>query len=104
MEPRNGVVVTSGRLIFAATLDEGKLCAYDQETGDVLWATDLPAASEGVPAVYEAGGRAYLVLPVCTVKGTNLPRDRSAIPQPLTHPVERSYIAFVLPPDSGSAK
>jgi quinoprotein glucose dehydrogenase len=104
MEPRNGVVVTGGGLIFAATLDEGKLRAYDQETGDVLWSTDLPAASEGVPAVYEAGGREYLVLPVCTVKGTNLPRDRSAIPQPLTHPVERSYIALALPPGSGSEK
>ncbi len=97
MEPRNGMVVTGGGLIFAATLDEGKLRAYDSTTGQVLWSTDLPAASEGTPAVYEEQGREYLVLPVCTVKGTNLPRDRSAIPQPETHPVERGYIAFALP-------
>ena len=55
----------------------------------------------GSPSVYEAAGREYLVLPVCTVKGTNLPRDRSAIPQPLTHPLKRSYIAFALPEDRG---
>ncbi len=96
MEPRNGMVVTGG-LIFAATLDEGKLRAYDTSTGQVLWSTDLPAASEGTPAVYEEQGREYVVLSVCTVKGTNLPRDRSAIPQPETHPIERSYIAFALP-------
>ncbi len=97
MEPRNGMVVTGGGLIFAATLDEGKLRSYDTSTGQVLWSTDLPAASEGTPAVYEEQGREFVVLPVCTVKGVNLPRDRSAVPQPETQPTKRSYIAFALP-------
>lgn len=103
MEPRNGMAVTGGGLIFAATIDEGKLRAYDSSTGQVLWSTDLPAASEGTPAVYEEQGREFVVLPVCTVKGTNLPRDRSAIPQPETQPLERGYIAFALP-DTAAAQ
>ena len=30
----------------------------------MLWEYDLPAASEGVPAVYEAAGREFVVIPV----------------------------------------
>ena len=62
MLPRSGPVVTASGLIFMATKDEGKLRAYDENTGEVLWEVDLPAASEGVPAVYEVDGREYLVL------------------------------------------
>jgi quinoprotein glucose dehydrogenase len=62
MMSRNGPVVTASGLIFIATKDEGKLRAYDEENGKVLWETDLPAASEGVPAVYEVDGREYIVL------------------------------------------
>lgn len=103
MEPRNGLAVTSSGLIFAATVDEGRLRAYDENTGQVLWSVELPAASEGVPAIYQENGREYLVVCATSVKGTSLPRDRSAISQPHTKPVERSYIAYVLPADLAAA-
>jgi quinoprotein glucose dehydrogenase len=55
------MIVTSTGLIFIAASD-GKLRALDEETGKVLWTTTLPAGAEGVPAMYEAGGRQYLVV------------------------------------------
>jgi quinoprotein glucose dehydrogenase len=85
MKPRGGAVITGGGLIFYATSDEAKLRAYDQATGTVLWTTDLPAASHAVPAVYEQGGREYIV--VCA----------AANKWPTTEPVQRAYIAFALP-------
>ena len=47
--PRGGVLVTAGGLVFVATSTDRKLRAYDEDTGKVVWETNLPAASEGVP-------------------------------------------------------
>ena len=60
--PRGGPVVTAGGLIFVATKSDNKLRAYDQQTGKALWAAKLPAGPEGVPAVYEVGGREYIAI------------------------------------------
>jgi len=95
MLPRNGPVVTASGLIFIATKDEGKLRAYDQDTGKVLWEVNLPAASEGVPAIYEVDGREYLVVCATSPKEAEVPRDGP--PPPTAEPVHRSYIAFALP-------
>ena len=38
--------------------------AYDSDTGKALWSRELPAAQEGVPAVYSAGGREYVAIAV----------------------------------------
>ena len=65
-QQRGGPVVTAGGLIFAATNDK-KLRAYDEETGKTVWEPTLPAAAEGVPAVYEISGREYIV--VCAAAG-----------------------------------
>ena len=75
MMSRNRRVVTASGLVFIATKDEGKLRAYDEESGKVLSETDLPAASEGVPAVYEVDGREYIVLCAASAKQTAIPRD-----------------------------
>jgi quinoprotein glucose dehydrogenase len=61
-------VVTAGGLIFAATNDK-KFRAYDADTGKVIWETDLPTSAEGVPAVYEIGGREYIALCVAAGNG-----------------------------------
>ncbi len=88
-------MVTASGLYFIATKDEGKLRAYDQENGKVLWSMDLPAASEGVPAIYEVNGREYLVVCATSAKQTEIPRDGPE--QPTAAPVHRSYIAYALP-------
>jgi quinoprotein glucose dehydrogenase len=95
MMPRNGPVVTAGGLIFIATKFEGKLHAYDQQTGKEVWSVDLPAAAEGVPAVYQVDGREFIVICATTGKQTAIPRDGPS--QPTEGPVHRSYLAFALP-------
>jgi len=91
MAPRGGAVVTRTGLIFYATRDEGKLRVYDERTGEVLWTADLPAASQAVPAVYEEGGREYIV--VCAT-AEKYPKA----------PVQRAYIAFALPVAAENAR
>jgi quinoprotein glucose dehydrogenase len=62
--PRGGVVATGGGLLFIGTSSDRKFRAYDADTGQVLWSYDLPAATEGVPAVYSAGGKQYVAIAV----------------------------------------
>ena len=57
---RNGVVVTAGGLVFIGTWSDRTLRAFDKETGKTLWERELRANPEGIPAVYEAGGRQYI--------------------------------------------
>jgi len=58
---RNGPVVTAGGLIFIGTNADGTVRAFDKDTGKVLWARELDANPEGLAAVYEVGGRQYVV-------------------------------------------
>lgn len=87
---RGGPVVTAGGLIFTATNDR-KFRAWDVDTGKVLWEADLPAAAEGVPAVYEINGREYIA--VCAAQGNgpnvNLPGAAK--------PFQNAYVVFALP-------
>ena len=61
-------MATAGGLLFIATASDRKFRAYDQDSGRVLWEKDLPAGAEGVPAVYEIGGREYIALCAGKVK------------------------------------
>jgi quinoprotein glucose dehydrogenase len=86
--PRGGVVATAGGLLFSATTSDRKFRAYDRDTGKVLWTTDLPEGAEGVPAVYEVGGREYVVMCVAAGNGMmNGPAAQKA----------GAYIAYALP-------
>jgi quinoprotein glucose dehydrogenase len=55
-----GPVVTAGGLIFVGTADK-MVRALDEQTGKVLWERELSAPVEGIPAVYEVGGKEYIV-------------------------------------------
>ena len=101
MMPGNGPVVTAGGLILVATKSEGKLHVYDKGTGKEIRTADLPAASEGVPAVYEVSGREYIALCATTAKSSAIPRDGA--PELSKGPMNRSYVAFALP-NSSAAK
>lgn len=93
-DPRGGPVVTAGGLIFAATASDHKVRAYDEDNGKVLWEYELPTGSDGTPAVYEQGGREYIVFCVAGGDGLNLggrPRDPAAAPP------QNAYVAFALP-------
>ena len=53
--------MTKGGLVFHAGGD-GKVRAYDEDTGQVLWTGTFRGSTSGVPVSYEAKGRQYFVL------------------------------------------
>ena len=57
-----GAIVTGGGLIFMAGTTDNMLRAYDQDTGDVLWETKLPAGGNATPSTYMVNGKQYLVI------------------------------------------
>ncbi len=62
-ENYGGPAVTAGGLLFiGATNHDRKFHAYDKLTGKLLWETTLPAAGNATPAVYQAGGREFVVI------------------------------------------
>jgi quinoprotein glucose dehydrogenase len=90
--PRGAPLVTAGGLVFVATAQDRTLRAYDRETGEALWAQELPGGSEGIPATYEIGGRQYLAVPVAAGAGLFAPTVEPAAAEP-----ERAYVVFALP-------
>jgi len=93
--PKSGFVITAGGLVLFAGNDS-KLYALDKDTGKVLCTKDLPNGSLGVPAVYEANGREYVLLAVSG--GNGFPAGGRMAPGGTTPPaISKSYIAFALP-------
>ena len=85
---RKGMVVTAAGLIFA-TAGDGRVYAYDADNGNILWKDDLGRTNPGgIPAMYEANGRQYLV--VCS---TGRVKDKTKKDED----VPRGYIVFALP-------
>lgn len=83
-ENYGGSVVTSNGLLFiAATSFDRKFHVFDKLTGQLLWETTLPFAGNATPAVYEVGGREFVVI-AC---GGGKSKDPSGA----------TYIAFALP-------
>ncbi len=93
---RGNPVVTGGGLFFNATSTDRKFRARDSATGKILWEADLPAASEGIPAVYEAGGREFIVIPV---GGDGLWAPKLPLPKAGNN----QYIAYALPAGATAA-
>ena len=88
--PRGGLAASAGGLLFAGTSSDRKFRARDAETGKVIWEYDLPAATEGVPALYEAGGRQFVVIPV---GGNGMFSNQLGLQKAGTS----QYMAFALP-------
>ena len=79
-----GVVTAGGVLFIGATLFDNKFHAFDKSNGKLLWEATLPAAGSATPAVYEAGGREFVVI------GAGGIHNKKGKPS-------TSYIAFSLP-------
>ena len=85
---RKGMIVTSTGIVFAICGD-GKLYGYDEGTGNVLWTADLGRTNpSGIPAMYEANGRQYLV--VCST-GALIDKTKKE------EDVPKGYVVFALP-------
>jgi quinoprotein glucose dehydrogenase len=89
---RNGIMPTKAGIIFLAGND-GKMRAYDEDNGKVLWMGTLPGPSRGVPVIYEYQGRQYLV--VAATPGGGGRGGGGAAPGGANAP--RGFIAFALP-------
>ena len=61
-ESYGGPVVTASGLLFIAGTKDSKLRAYDKRSGDLVWETQLPAASFATPSTYQVDGKQYIVL------------------------------------------
>ena len=76
--------LTATGVIFCAGTPDQKIRAFDSNTGKQLWEYKMPFAGYAQPAIYEAGGRQYVVI-AATGGG-----------QPAT-PEGDAYMAFALP-------
>jgi quinoprotein glucose dehydrogenase len=85
--PKIGPVVTATGLIFTGARDK-HVRAIDAETGKTVWEMEMPTAMEGIPAVYEVGGRQFLVF--CAAAQAGLTRATE-------EKIEGAYIALALP-------
>jgi quinoprotein glucose dehydrogenase len=92
---RYGIVVTKGGVVFHAGGD-GKVRAYDEDTGQVLWTGTFRGSTSGVPVSYEAKGRQYFVVISSAGGGRGGGRGAAAAPEEPERPV--GAIAFALPP------
>ncbi len=102
---RAGIIPTATGLVFIAGGD-GKIRAYDEDTGKVLWEKAIGGTSRGVPVMYEMNGREYLVVSATSGggRGAAAPPDASAPPS-LDAPSQTApsgYIAFALPSKPGA--
>ncbi|MPZ20356.1 MAG: PQQ-binding-like beta-propeller repeat protein [Luteitalea sp.] len=94
---RRGIIVTSTGLLFVNGPD-GKLRAYDAANGEVLWTYQLPAGTQGIPAMYEAKGLQFLVVPSSAQPSFGSERRGRG----RADDAVRGYIAFALPAGVGS--
>lgn len=85
---RKGMVVTASGLVFA-TAGDGRVYAYDADNGNVLWKKEVGRNNpEGIPAMYEANGKQYLV--VCSTG--SLPEGADS-----ESSVPKGYVVYALP-------
>ena len=82
-ENYGGPVVTAGGLIFIGATKDEKFRAFDKDTGELLWETELPAGGYATPATYEVNGKQYVVIAAGGAKMGTKPGD--------------AYVAFALP-------
>jgi quinoprotein glucose dehydrogenase len=98
---RNGPVVTAGGLIFIGTLGDRTLHAYDKDNGKILWQKPLDANPEGIPAVYQTGGRQFVVFGARGLVGYPGQPTMALLPGKVA---AQGYYAFALPGPVKAAK
>jgi quinoprotein glucose dehydrogenase len=99
VRPRNGPVVTAGGLVFVANSQDCMLRAYDAATGNVLWEHELEANPEGIPAIFEVGGRQYVAFAAGASWGSGSdPVWKNAFHRKPGKIEAQGYHVFALPP------
>ncbi|MCC7010659.1 MAG: PQQ-binding-like beta-propeller repeat protein [Acidobacteria bacterium] len=91
---RTGIMPTKAGIVFEAGGD-GKLRAYDEDTGKILWMGDFAGQSRGVPVMYESKGRQYLVIAAVAGGAPAAPGQPAVQELPPGTPI--GHIAWALP-------
>ncbi len=63
VENYGGPIVTASGLLFIAATKDGFFRAFDKNTGQLLWETQLPYPAFATPSTYQVDGKQYIVLP-----------------------------------------
>ncbi len=81
--PSNGgSIATAGKLVFMAGTYDKKMRAFDAETGETLWESQLNAAGFATPCTYSVNGKQFVVIAAGGGKGESNSGDE--------------YVAFAL--------
>jgi quinoprotein glucose dehydrogenase len=97
---RNGLVVTAGGLIFVGTHGDRIVRAFDKATGAMVWQRELPANPEGLPAVYEVGGRQYVAFFASGAQAGGGDNENLSVKP--AEPGAQGYYVFALPKPAAS--
>jgi quinoprotein glucose dehydrogenase len=92
---RNGPVVTAGGLLFIASGGDRTIRALDKDTGKTLWETQINALPDGIPAVYEVGGREYIAFYAAVGD------EKESLSYSPGEPGAQGYYVFALPQPAG---
>jgi quinate dehydrogenase (quinone) len=92
---KGGMIVTGSNLLFA-TAGDRKVHVYDSQTGAELSTLPLGGPTSGQPAMYEQGGRQFLLV---TASATQ-PTGPGAIATPHSGPT--GIVAYALPAAAGT--
>ncbi len=87
-----GVLSTAGGVVFAGDLDR-MFRAFDANTGKILWEMRLPAAVQGFPLTFTAGGKQYVA--VTTANGGGSPRNVPRLVAPDVHNPDTGNALYV---------
>jgi quinoprotein glucose dehydrogenase len=94
---RNAPVVAAGGLVFVGSWGDRTVHAYDKDTGKLLWEQEIGSNPEGLPAIYEAGGREYIVFCGAAHAATTAPGEGYA--WKAGEPEAQGYYVFALQKD-----
>jgi quinoprotein glucose dehydrogenase len=91
-------------LIFLANSQDRTIRAFDKNTGEVLWEHELEANPEGIPAVYQVGGRQYVAFAAGASWGTGGdPVWRNPFTRKQGKIEAQGYYVFALPDKTGAS-
>jgi len=61
-ESYGGPAITENGLLFIAGTKDKKFRAYNQDTGELLWETELPFPGFATPSIYQVDGKQFVVI------------------------------------------
>jgi quinoprotein glucose dehydrogenase len=70
-----GPIVTASGLVFIAASLDGRMRAFNTDSGKLLWEVKLPAGGQATPMTYAIGGRQYVVIAAGGYKGDSTRGD-----------------------------